>query len=82
MTVQIKKPIDSEHDLVDHPLKYGEKYNKNKITVAVEHCLTTPDVLYKYEKKQKTPSLQTRRISQLLDFIRVNGFEPPAPFWE
>lgn len=65
------------------PQEYETKYKLKPIAVAYEHCMT--EVGYRRQKlatKNKTsPSAMACRISQLLDFIREKGIEPPQPIF-
>jgi hypothetical protein len=68
-------------NLVTTPQEYGIKYNLPPYAVAYDHCISENSVIrYSMKTHNKTnPSATTRRISQLLDFIRQLGYEPPNP---
>ncbi|MBW4566023.1 MAG: hypothetical protein KME32_34090 [Mojavia pulchra JT2-VF2] len=63
------------------PQEYAEKYKIRPIVAAYEHCIT--ENAYRKQalstKNRANPSATTCRISQLLDFIREQGLEPPKP---
>jgi hypothetical protein len=63
------------------PQNYAQKYRLKATQVAYEHCIT--EVSYRRQmlstENKTKPSPQTCRISQLLDFIREQGLEPPPP---
>jgi hypothetical protein len=65
------------------PQEYETKYNLKPIAVAYEHCMT--EVGYRRQKltthNKTNPSAMACRISQLLDFIREQGQEPPHPIF-
>ena len=65
------------------PREYAEKYNLRPVQVAYEHCIT--EVGYRKQclatKNKTKPSAQTCRISQLLDYIKDLGHEPPQPIF-
>lgn len=81
MAVQTKNSTNLDRTLVNDPLTYGKVYKRPYNAVAYEHAMST-NALYQYESGRKNPSAQTKRVSQLLDFIRQNGLEPPEPIWE
>lgn len=81
MSVVTVRPTNPDTTLVNDPLAYGKLYQRPMIAIAYEHAIST-NVLYQYESGKKRPSAQTKRVSQLLDFIRRNGLEPPEPLWD
>ena len=68
---------------VTTPQEYASKYKLRPMTVAHEHCIT--ENAYRRQMlataKKTTPSPTTCRVSQLLDFIREMGLEPPQPIF-
>lgn len=63
------------------PQEYAQKHNLRPIAVAYEHCISENAYrrqMLATENKTK-PAATTCRISQLLDFIREQGLEPPQP---
>jgi hypothetical protein len=68
---------------ISTPHEYALKYNLRPMTVAHEHCITE-NAYRRYllaTDGKTTPSNTTRRISQLLTFIRELGYEPPNPIF-
>ena len=66
---------------VTTPQEYAAKYNLRPIVAAHEHAMTE-NTYRRYllsTKNRINPSLITRRVSQLLDFIKSNNLEPPDP---
>lgn len=65
------------------PKEYAEKYNLRPLATAYEHCLTENS--YRRQllttKNKRNPSATVCRVSQLLDFIREQGLEPPQPIF-
>ena len=63
------------------PQEYEAKYKLKPIVVAFEHCMS--ETGYRRQKlateNRTKPSAMACRISQLLDFIRESGLEPPKP---
>lgn len=65
------------------PQEYAQKYNLKAIAAAYEHCLTENAYRRQFltTKNKRSPSATTCRVSQLLDFIREQGLEPPQPIF-
>ncbi|ABA24966.1 hypothetical protein Ava_B0255 (plasmid) [Trichormus variabilis ATCC 29413] len=65
------------------PQEYAQKYNLKATTVAHEHCIS--ENAYRRQilstKNKNRPAATTCRISQLLNFIREHGLEPPNPIF-
>lgn len=65
------------------PQEYEAKYKLKPNAVAYEHCMS--ETGYRKQKlatdNKTNPSAMACRISQLLDFIRENGQEPPKPLF-
>lgn len=68
---------------VTTPQEYAQKYKLKPMAVAHELCITE-NAYRRYllaTAKKTNPSATTCRISQLLDFIRELGHEPPKPIF-
>jgi hypothetical protein len=65
------------------PQEYAIKYKLKPIAAAYEHCIS--ENAYRKQSlataNKTNPSATTCRISQLLDFIRETGNEPPQPIF-
>lgn len=65
------------------PQEYALKHKLKPIVAAYEHCIS--ENAYRKQtlatENRTKPSATTCRISQLLDFIRQTGHEPPQPIF-
>lgn len=67
-------------ETVTDPIGYSIKYGRNYTQAAYEHALSA-DTMSRYARGVLKPSAQSRRISQLLDYMRSHGIEPPPPLF-
>lgn len=78
-----KRLIVAEIPTIMTPAKYAQKHNL-KPTVAAYELAMTENGFRKQglaTKNRRSPSAQSCRIAQLLDFIKEAGLEPPAPYF-
>ena len=65
------------------PTEYAQKHNLRPTVAAYELAMTENGFrkLSLATKNKRSPSTQACRIAQLLDFIKEQGLQPPAPIF-
>jgi hypothetical protein len=65
------------------PQEYASKHKLKPTVVAYEHCISENGYRKQtlLSENKTNPSPMACRISQLLDYIRELGYEPPPPIF-